>query len=248
MIKFLARQKLLILLSLLGGGILILFFNQDQFLYRTITRLRDFQSHAESLRLEILAYGIFAPLFFVLLQILQVLLAPIPGEASGLLGGYLFSAGPGFFYSSVGLTVGSGLAFGCGRLLGALFTERFRQTSVYKRFNKLVCRGDYLIPFVLFIIPGFPKDSLSYLLGMSGMPLPAFLFITGIGRMPGTLMLSLQGSEMYNGNYYRLAVLLLLSIAVVLPSLLFRHRLLELLHRKNSSNDSDNPKGNCDGE
>jgi len=223
------------LLLLLAAGIgLALYLTPDNFLRQTLVQLKDFQNESESLRTRILAYGPLAPLLFILLQVLQVLVAPIPGEASGFLGGYVFGFLPGFLYSSLGLTLGSGLAFGGGRLLCAFFTKHFRETRVYQRFNHLVSRGDFLIPFVLFLLPGFPKDSLSYLLGLSSMPWPIFLFIAAVGRMPGTLMLSLQGAETFDGNYLRLGLLTLFSAVVIIPCLLGRHRILAWLNRRSN--------------
>jgi uncharacterized membrane protein YdjX (TVP38/TMEM64 family) len=59
-----------------------------------------------------------APLAFIGVQIFQVVFAPIPGEASGFAGGYLFGTIPGFAYSTIGLTVGSAIDFTLGRILG----------------------------------------------------------------------------------------------------------------------------------
>ncbi|MBU0481640.1 MAG: TVP38/TMEM64 family protein [Proteobacteria bacterium] len=217
---------------ILFGLLLAIYFSDEGLLGRTLDYLRNFKDYSNSLRDDILSHGPRAPFFFILIQVLQVVFAPIPGEASGLLGGYLFGAVPAFFYSSIGLTMGSAAAFGVGRLLRKFLTKRIKDTAFYRKFNHLVSRSDYLIPFVLFLIPGFPKDSLSYLLGMSIMSLPSFLFITAIGRMPGTLMLSLQGAEIYNGNYVKLALLMLLSFLVILPCILYRHRLLLLLEKR----------------
>jgi uncharacterized membrane protein YdjX (TVP38/TMEM64 family) len=233
MARFSTRQYISsALLVILCAAALALFVSQKEPLVSIISHLKDFKTESDVLRNEILAYGHYAPLVFIAVQILQVIFAPIPGEASGLVGGYLFGAWPCFAYSTIGLTIGSVIAFGAGRLLSSFFTARFRHTGFYQRFNHLVDRSDYLIPFVLFVLPGFPKDSLSYLLGMSSMPLPIFIFVAGVGRMPGTLLLSANGAEAYSGNYSRLALLLLFSVALVVPAMLYRHRLLEILTRR----------------
>jgi uncharacterized membrane protein YdjX (TVP38/TMEM64 family) len=244
MISRLTRPRAALLLLLAGAIGAALYLSPDNFLSRALFQLKNFQSESVALRGRILAFGPLAPLLFILLQALQVVVAPIPGEASGFLGGYVFGVLPGFLYSSLGLTLGSGLAFGGGRLLGAFFTEHFRHTEVYRRFNHLVSRGDFLIPFLLFLLPGFPKDSLSYLLGMSTMPWPVFLFIAAVGRMPGTLMLSLQGAETFDGNYLRLGLLTLFSALVVIPCLLGRHRFLAWLNRLRQGREHQREDGN----
>ncbi len=226
------RQYILASIVILFVAGLVLFFNQTGLLTRIIIQLEDFKTQSDSLRTEILSHGSNAPLFFIVIQIFQVVFAPIPGEASGLVGGYLFGTWPCVLYSTIGLTVGSAVAFGGGRLLSSFFTEKFRHTKFYQRFNHLVSRGDYLLPFVLFIFPGFPKDTLCYLLGMSSLPLPVFMFLTTVGRMPGTLLLSANGAEAYNGDLVRLGTTLLLSAAVVVPAMIFRHRLVDILQRR----------------
>ena len=225
------RQTVLAIIVLLALGSLLFFLNHDDLIFRMTGHLRDIKAQSDVLREEILSHGAYAPVFFIAVQIFQVIFAPIPGEASGLVGGYLFGTWPCFVYSSIGLSIGSAIAFGGGRLLGSFFTERFRHREIYKRFNHLVSRGDYLIPFILFIFPGFPKDSLSYLLGMSAMPFPVFMFITTVGRMPGTLLLSANGAEAYNGDYTRLAILVIFSGLIVIPPMIYRHKMLEALQR-----------------
>jgi len=237
------RQYILAFGVLVFLALLLFYLDSHGHLSALIHQLKNFKAESDKLRAEILSYGSYAPLYFIAIQIFQVLIAPIPGEVSGLVGGYLFGTWPCFLYSTIGLTVGSVIAFGGGRLLGSFFTEKFRHAEFYNRFNHLVCRGDYLIPFILFIFPGFPKDSLSYLLGMSSMPLPVFIFVAGVGRMPGTLLLSANGAEAYNGDWIRLAILLILSAALVVPAMLYRHRLLEKLRKRQQTH-----KGQTDQE
>jgi uncharacterized membrane protein YdjX (TVP38/TMEM64 family) len=163
------------------------------------------------------------------LQTLQVLILPGPGEASSILGGYLFGAWAGFTYSTIALTLGSGLAFIVGHLFADAFRNRFAGTKVYRRFNHLVFKGDFAVPFILFLFPGFPKDSLSYLLGLSTMPFKVFIFIVAIARMPGTLVLSFEGTKVYEGNYFEFLLLLAFSAIVTVPCILYRKKILKKL-------------------
>ena len=61
---------------------------------------------------------------FIGIQIAQVIAAPVPGEATGFIGGYIFGTLTGFIYSTIGLTIGSLINFGIGRLLGERFVRR----------------------------------------------------------------------------------------------------------------------------
>jgi uncharacterized membrane protein YdjX (TVP38/TMEM64 family) len=186
-------------------------------------------------REAILSHGYLAPLMFMTLQALQVLFAPVPGEATGILGGYLFGAWTSFIYSSIALTVGSALAFIIGHLFADAFRARFSKTRIYRKFNHLVFKGDFVIPFVLFLFPGFPKDSLSYLLGLSTMPFKVFIFIATIARMPGTLVLSFEGAHVYEGNYLNLLILLIFSVIITIPCIVYRRRILKKLTHYSSA-------------
>jgi len=86
----------------------------------------------------ILSYGAYSPLAFILLQIVQVVVAPIPGGAIEFLGGYIFGAGAGFFYSMVGLLFGSWLAFSLARIFEKWAVEKFvsPQTKKNRIFNR----------------------------------------------------------------------------------------------------------------
>jgi len=160
-----------------------------------------FFTDPENVRRLIHAAGPAGPLVFIGIQVAQVLLAPIPGELSGIIGGYLFGTGAGFIYSSIGLTLGSGLNFAIGLYLGRRWVRRLIPAPHLARFDALVQRQAAGVIFLLFVFPGFPKDYLSLFLGLSTLPLPMFLAIAAVGRMPGTLALSLQGAALLDRMY-----------------------------------------------
>lgn len=184
-------------------------------------------SDREWIRATVASYGWAAPLVFIGLQVAQVLAAPVPGEATGLIGGYLFGTLPGFVYSSIGLTVGSVINFGVGRVLGERFVRRMIPAEKVGRIDRLVNRQGIIPLFFMFVIPGFPKDYLCLALGLTAIPLKAFAVLAAIGRMPGTLMLSLQGASLYRQNY----ILLVLITGVCLMAVVLAYRFRELIYR-----------------
>lgn len=177
------------------------------------------------------SFGYFAPLAFIGAQVFQVVFAPIPGEATGFLGGYLFGVLPGFLYSTAGLTAGSYLAFQLARLLEESFVEAIVSKEVLKKFDFAAKENGVIISFLLFLIPGFPKDYLCFILGLSPMPLKIFLVITAAGRMPGTMMLSLQGANVSGHDYTSFFILLGISILIGLLVIIYRDPLYEWLKR-----------------
>jgi len=225
----------LFLFLLVAFSLLLIMFWEETLLSQALFHLQDMMENGTKLRDSFLSFGYLAPPIFMFLQILQVLFAPVPGEATGILGGYLFGAWTSFIYSSIALAIGSAIAFTIGHLFADAFRDRFKKTKVYHKFNHLVFKGGFVIPFVLFLFPGFPKDSLSYLLGLSTMPFKVFIFIATIARMPGTLVLSFEGAQVYEGNYFELLLLLLFSALVTLPCYLYRKQILKKLTHYSSA-------------
>ncbi len=176
----------------------------------------------EKVRAFLQAAGPAAPLTFILTQILQVVFAPIPGEATGFIGGYLFGVPLGMLYSTIGLTVGSMLAFLLGRWLEIKFVARVVNKETLAKFDFLMERQGALIAFFLFVVPGFPKDYLCFILGLSTMSWKLFFLMSTVGRLPGTLMLTLQGAKVYEGHY--LATAFLLGLCLLLAGALYYYR------------------------
>ncbi|MGQ9921395.1 MAG: TVP38/TMEM64 family protein [Desulfobacca sp.] len=197
-----------------------------------------FLASKEKVRDWILSYGAAGPLIFVALQAMQVVVAPVPGEATGFLGGYLFGITQGFLFSSLGLAIGSTLAFLLGRWLEIHFVEKIVARETLEKFDFIVERQGTLIAFLLFLTPGFPKDYLCFILGLSKMPLRVFLVIVIIGRMPGTLLLTLQGAAIYTGNYVRFIIMLAIFLLVAVLLLIYKESIYRGLRRWSKKNEA----------
>ena len=182
----------------------------------------DVFTDREQIKAFVTSFGTGAPVVLIIIQILQVLFAPFPGEATGFIGGFLFGAIKGFCYSTIGLTVGSLINFIIGRFLGKRFVRKLIPPAHLERMDNLVKHQGAIVLFALFVFPGFPKDYLCLFLGLSAIPLKIFIILTAIGRMPGTLMLSLQGSYIFEQSYGWFA--LILSVCLVLIFLAYRYR------------------------
>lgn len=187
----------------------------------------DFLMDRERVTDYIKSFGSAAPFVFMGIQILQVILAPIPGEATGFIGGYLFGAFTGCFYSTIALTVGSWLNFLIGRFLGKRWVRRIIPKAKMEKFDYLLRHQGLLVVFVLFLFPGFPKDYLCLILGVSTIPMRVFLLMAAFGRIPGTLMLSLQGALLFEKNYMVFVIVTVISLIVVY----FGYRYREAIYR-----------------
>jgi uncharacterized membrane protein YdjX (TVP38/TMEM64 family) len=198
-------------------------------------KLASFYSSKRALREYLKSFGAYAPLAFVAIQVLQVVVAPIPGELTGVLGGYLFGTWLGFAYSTVGLTVGSILAFLLARWLGLPVVRRVVSDEVYRKFDFVSRAGGELVTLVCFLIPGFPKDYLCFLLGISRLPWGTFLVLSTFGRMPGTWLLSIQGAKVRDAQYRDMLLYLLVAAVAVAVAYIYRERVYQWMHRRNKA-------------
>ena len=177
--------------------------------------------------------GWWAPFAYMVVQILQVIIAPVPGEASGFIGGYLFGTAGAFVYSTIALTIGSWINFLIGRFLGKRWIRRLIPTAAWTRLDFLLRHQGAVVVFILFVVPGFPKDSLCLFLGLSSLPIKVLVLLSGIGRMPGTLMLSAQGSFLFERNYVLLAILSGVCLLMAFLAWWYREPLYRWIEKQN---------------
>ena len=162
---------------------------------------------------------------FILIQTFQVVAAPIPGEATGVLGGFLYGPLLGVLLSTIGLTIGSYLAFSLSRIFGRPLTERFVDARTMERFDYLLHHKGAFLVFLLFLIPGFPKDYLCYMLGLGHLSTLEFLAIASTGRLLGTTMLTLGGTFLRNRQYYSFFSLTGVAVVLVFLAIAYKDRL-----------------------
>ncbi len=217
------KFKIVLLIALILFGLVVFWFRTP--IWEKMIDWYHLLSDREQIRNLISSFGSSAPPVFMLIQILQVMFAPVPGEATGFIGGYLFGALPGFIYSSIGLTVGSWLNFTIGRFLGRRFVRKLIPAHQVTKIDAMLKRQGIIIVFILFLIPGFPKDYLCLALGVTTLPLKLFILMAAVGRMPGTLALSLQGAFLYEKNYVLLAVVMCACLVLALLCYLYRERI-----------------------
>jgi uncharacterized membrane protein YdjX (TVP38/TMEM64 family) len=216
---------------ILGGAIVVMLVAAcgwlvvlDAPVYRLLVRL---YADKQFLKQTLHEWGVLAPAIFVSLQALQVIISPIPGDVTGILGGYLFGQWPGLIYSTIGLTLGSAASFAVGRWLGARFVQKFVSASTWHKMGFIVEAEGAILCFIIFLIPGLPKDVTCYLFGLSPMPFWVFAVTSTIGRIPHTWLLSAQGARTASGDYLQIFLLTAVCVGLALPLYYYRHRLVE---------------------
>ncbi len=175
------------------------------------------------LRAWIKGFGAWAPLVFILLQFIQVVIFIIPGEVVQVAGGYLFGIVPGFVYSVIGILAGSVFNFLLARLLGKTFISSLLGKESLEKMKNFINNPKAIIGFfLLFLIPGIPKDVLCYAAGLSAMPLRLFITISFLGRLPALLGSVILGNAAGAQQWVLFGIVL--GVAVLLFILGFIHK------------------------
>jgi uncharacterized membrane protein YdjX (TVP38/TMEM64 family) len=211
-------------------GLLVLF---SILLYFIINHSEIYSVFFDRQRLAhfIKSFGSVSPLIFIVLQVFQVLFAPIPGEVTGFLGGFIYGNFFGLLYSTIGLGIGSWLAFIFSRWVGRPLVERIINPKTMERYDYLMAHKGTWIAFLLFLIPGFPKDYLCYLLGLGHMDLKSFLIISTVGRLLGTALLTFQGHLAREKNYLVLGIMIGISLLLLGGAFFLRPKLEAAIRR-----------------
>ena len=196
-----------------------------------VVLLRDWLAllaDAPALRALVAGYGIWAPAVFVVLQALQVLLAPIPGQVLAVTAGYLFGTWWGTLYNMAGVTLGSAAAFWLARRFGRSYVEGVVDADLLARFDAASDEYARSVLFVLFLVPGLPDDLLCFAGGLTRVPLWQLVAIAVIGRLPGFLLANAVGDLAGTGQLGAAALLAVLVLAASVLGYLHRDRLFAL--------------------
>ncbi len=172
----------------------------------------------EELQDFIRSAGIAAPLIYILISFLQVTFIPIPGAVTILAGNYVFGAGGAFFYSYIGMLIGSLLAFGLGRWIGRPFVNWIAGGSekVDAWLEKLKGR-ELVLLFFMFFLPAFPDDLLCSVAGILPIGWFTFTLMQVITRMTsiGATLLFMSGEVIPFDQPWGIALLIVVGIAAV---------------------------------
>lgn len=161
------------------------------------------------------SFGYFGWLVAILIQILQVIIAFIPGEVIEIGMGYAYGWFWGTLLCMAGVAIGSSAIFLLVKKYGIRFIELFIDSSKINELKFINSEKKLKrTTFILFFIPGTPKDLLTYFVGLTRMTLSEFLGITLIARIPSLVSSTIGGNFMGNKQYLE-AVILLVATGII---------------------------------
>ena len=192
------RRKIITVISLIL--ILILFSMIAYFVGRPL--MKQLRDSPETFRDYVYSHRLLGPFLMVGIMMLQVIIAIIPGGPCELAAGFVFGWLEGAVLCLIGSILASALVFLAVRKWGVKLVELFFPREKILSYSFLQNEKKLnLLSFVLFLVPGTPKDMLTYILGLTPMKLTSMLVITTLARLPAVLCSTITGSLAQKGSY-----------------------------------------------
>ena len=169
---------------------------------------------------------------YIGMQVIQIVISVIPGQAFQFAAGILYGFAFGLLFSIIGAVIGTTITFYLAKILGRdamhlLFTE--------EKFNYFVERLNskkaYTLVFLIYLIPGLPKDVMSYAAGVSSMKFKAFLLTSLIGRIPGMAGSLLVGALYFKGHYIAMGIVAAIAVIAFIMCIVKRKTITEFMDR-----------------
>lgn len=202
------------------------------FSWRLMPQVTHLFKHPEQFRSLLLGFGSWSLVVFIGLQVLQVIAAPLPGELIQIAGGYVYGVLTGTLLSLLGILLGSLMAFYLARWLGYPLLQALISKEKLEHFHDLLnTNRAEVIVFVLFLVPGAPKDILTFIAGATPIPSGHFFLAAMLGRFPGILVSAFIGAQLEKHQYFLAGVLSLVAATIFLLGIIYHERLTRFLSR-----------------
>ncbi len=193
-----------------------------------ITKL---MSRPEEFRALVASYGFVSVLIYIGIQAAHVVIVIIPGEIVQIAAGYAFGTLAGTLYSLIGILVGTVVVFFATRLFGYPLVKALVPPNKLERLTALVNGPKSEIAmFVLFLIPGIPKDTLVYLSGLTPVRPLRFLIICAVARFPGLWGSAYIGAHLQKQDYLTVGIMSGVALALFVTGVLLRDKIIAYLH------------------
>ena len=188
--------------------------------------LVKFASEPEKFRRWVNDSGIWSRFAYIGMVILQVIIAVLPGEPFEIAAGYAFGAVEGTILCIIASTLGSVMVFLLVRYFGVPLVEVFFPEEKLKKlkFLKTTPKRD-MIFFIIFMIPGTPKDLLCYFTGLTDIKFSLWLLICSLGRLPSIITSTVGGDALGTSNYWFAVAVFAVTMVIRLIGLLIYKRI-----------------------
>lgn len=211
---------------LAGSGIAVFILLTAAVFWFVGQPLVEFISQPDKFRAWVDTHGLWGRIAFVAVAALQVFVAIIPGEPLEIGAGYAFGFWEGTILCLIGMTIGSALVFAFVRRFGVKAVEVFipREKILSSRLLRDTKRV-YAFFIAAFVLPGTPKDVLTYCVGLTNIPMGRWLVISAVCRLPSLVSSTMGGDALGTEKYWQAVIVFGVTICLSLAGLLIYRRL-----------------------
>lgn len=164
------------------------------------------------------------------LQLLQVIVAFIPGEVVQVAAGMMYGPWLGGLIVALGACGASALVYLLVHWLGAPFVRNMVSDSFSEKFQRFEASGKLdTVVFILFLIPGMPKDVFTYVVALTDMRMGKFLLLTTLARLPGIFVSTYAASSLADGDITKGVVIFIVAAVVAIVCIVLRDRIINRL-------------------
>lgn len=184
--------------------------------------------------------GVFGVFILLGIQIMQVIIAVIPGEPIEVIAGLLYGTMGGYLICTVGMLVGTIAIFYMVKLLGVAFIRRLigeNKLEHYKFLNDT--RRLEVLTFILFFIPGTPKDLLTYVMPLTKIKPWVFFLLVTVARIPSIISSTYAGASISQGDWIKTLIIFGCIGAVAILGIIFNDRLMKKFGMRGSKGSKD---------
>ena len=180
----------------------------------------------------ITSQGPLGVLILLGMQLLQIIVAFIPGEVVQIAAGMMYGPLWGSVVILVGCVLSSMVVYELVHKLGAPFVRSMVGEKQLLKFRQFELSGKFGVTvFILFLIPGFPKDVLTYIVPLSDMNLRTFLLLSTISRTPGVIISTYAAAGLADGNIVTSVIIFVVAALIAIIVLLLRNRIIDAISR-----------------
>lgn len=159
--------------------------------------------------------GFMGRVYFVLMVVFQVIIALVPGEPLEIAAGFAFGTAEGTILCVIGTVIGSVIVFYLVRKFGIMLVEAFFSIEKIRSLKFLQNEKKInMLIFLMFFLPGTPKDLLTYFVGVTKINFWVFFFIASIARLPSVITSAVGGEQLARGDYFTAIVVFVATFAV----------------------------------
>lgn len=176
--------------------------------------------------------------FLILLavQFLQIVVAFIPGEVVQVAAGMIYGPWVGALIIFIGCVISSAFIFVLVHKLGMPFVQAMVPEGALQKFRAFERTGKLnMLVFVLFLIPGLPKDVFTYLVPLTDMKLPTFVLLSNLARLPGIVLSTYAASGLATGDYAESIAIFAVTALIAVVALLVYGRVAKRMDAKNNA-------------